>query len=137
MGLDMYLNGKKYFWSTDTPVKEDGYELKEKELRIGYWRKHPNLHGFIVEQFAGGDDNCEPISLDRARIEKIIDYIKSGDIRKAKVKGFFFGSSYDDEDETYNDKLDAETIETFEKALSWVEQKEPLVSRHIEYQASW
>ena len=68
MGLDMYLTGEKYLLTDhenpDNNRTEDGFPLKGKLLRLGYWRKHPNLHGFIVNTFADGEDTCHQISLD-------------------------------------------------------------------------
>jgi len=59
MGLDMFLHGEKYFWGHNGKrPKEDGFEVKEHILELGYWRKHPNLHGYIVQTFADGKDEC-------------------------------------------------------------------------------
>lgn len=80
MGLDMYLIGKKYFWHSETPRMEDDFEVKEVEIRLGYWRKHPNLHGYIVEEFANGEDNCQEISLDATRIARIIKAVETNDL---------------------------------------------------------
>ena len=44
MGLDMYLTGEKFVMSLK--LQEDGFRLSSKTLDLGYWRKHPNLHGF-------------------------------------------------------------------------------------------
>jgi hypothetical protein len=134
MGLDMYLFGKKYlYWQHEgQPVTEDGFPLKEKKLELGYWRKHPDLHGYIVEKYADGDDNCEEIELGITEIEDIIDAIKTK--RLPKTSGFFFGESTPDRD--------PESLEILEKALEWlrVGKQEKLgqtESRWIVYQASW
>jgi hypothetical protein len=136
MGLDMYLNGKKFLWTNwNEPSKnltEDGFEVKEKILRLGYWRKHPNLHGFIVNTFAGGEDECQEIELSNADIRKIIDAVKAKAL--PHTTGFFFGVSDGSEDE--------ETIEILERALKWVEDPNDdgpngRESRSIVYQASW
>ena len=54
MGLDMYLYGDKSVSSSSdaNPVMEDGYIVSNKILDLGYWRKHANLHGYIVDRFA-------------------------------------------------------------------------------------
>ena len=77
MGLDMYLEGEKHlftdFRNPQSIPLEDGYRLKTRVVELGYWRKHPNLHGYIVNTFAEGIDNCRPIALEANDIEKIID----------------------------------------------------------------
>jgi len=62
-------NGKERFY---------GQRETDKHPRIGeiyelvYWRKHPDLHGFIVTTFADGVDNCQQIWLSDNDIETII-----------------------------------------------------------------
>ena len=52
MGLDMYLNGRKYVgghWQREEPIrKEDNHPISSVEVSLGYWRKHRKLHGFIL-----------------------------------------------------------------------------------------
>lgn len=133
MGLDMYLNGKKFQWTDwgrkENNPTEDGYELKEKTLRLGYWRKHPDLHGFIVNRFAGGVDDCRDIELSADDLRTIIQAIS--DNRLPHTTGFFFGASNNDDEER------KQAIEVFEKAIAWRETKEHNVSRSVHYRASW
>ena len=126
MGLDMYLEGKKNLGFNKTQT-EDGFELKEKTLRLGYWRKHPNLHGYIVQNFAGGKDECQEIELSEENINQIIQAIK--DKALPHTTGFFFGSS----DESY----DQPSIEMLEKALAWLKTEVIDEWRSVVYQASW
>ena len=76
MGLDMYLKGRKW---VDTyahqRTKVDGYTVTNVQLEIGYWRKHPDLHGYIIKHFAGGFDDCNPIELRSS--ERAADWIDS------------------------------------------------------------
>ena len=132
MGLDMYLEGKKYlprdFENPSTDLLIDGYRLKEQVLELGYWRKHPNLHGFIVQNFADGEDRCQDIELLETDIELIIKCTK--DKTLPETSGFFFGKSDGSEDE--------ETIEIFTKALEWVKARDNGSRfRSIVYRASW
>lgn len=133
MGLDMYLTGEKFFmtdWENPQNNKtEDGYEVKAHRLSLGYWRKHPNLHGYIVNTYADGVDNCQPIELSADCMHGIIQAIKEK--RLPETSGFFFGQSDGSEDE--------ESIEIFEKAIQWLTsvQKQSKVLRSVEYQASW
>lgn len=139
MGLDMYLEGKKYLWKNydvpDAQPKEDGFDLKEKVLRLGYWRKHPNLHGFIVNKFAGGKDECQEIELSIADLQKVINAVEAKEL--PETSGFFFGKSYGDS-VTENDELDRQTIETIQNAIKWLHDvPKGVESRSVVYQSSW
>lgn len=134
MGLDMFLTGKKFYWTKYDenrnlipPEQEDGYDLKEKRFELGYWRKHPNLHGYIVNSFADGDDNCNEIWLSGDDLRQIIAAIKNNQL--PETNGFFFGTS--DGSETERD------LNIFSKALGWLDTDENGVSRDIYYRASW
>ena len=131
MGLDMYLNGSKYlrqdFNNPDAVPKEDGFRLKEKRLELGYWRKHPNLHGYIVQTFADGVDECQIIDLTADQMQTIIEAVKNKAL--PKTEGFFFGESDGSEDE--------ETIQIFEAAIKWLNEEPDNEWRSVFYQASW
>lgn len=133
MGLDMFLRGHKYLWKQhDKPeadIKEDGYLLKERILELGYWRKHSNLHGYIVHNFAEGVDECQPIDLSNDNIREIIDAIKNANL--PHTEGFFFGESAMTAEEKEDD------IKILSEALEWAEDKQDGVSKSIVYQASW
>jgi hypothetical protein len=131
MGLDMYLTGRKYhFHDWQNPNNnqyEDGYRLQSRTFDLGYWHKHPDLHGFIVQNFAEGIDDCKPIYLTGESIEQILVAIKED--RLPPTTGFFFGLSTNDDDEK------TEAIEILSKALLWLQADEG--NRSIYYQASW
>lgn len=133
MGLDMYLVGNKFYWTDwekpENNKTEDGFKLTDVNLQLAYWRKHPNLHGYIVETFAEGKDECQQIDLGEADIKKIIEAVKEGAL--PETTGFFFGKS------EMTDQERAEDIAFFEKALEWVNTKEKGVSRSVHYRASW
>ena len=132
MGLDMYLDGKIYFFSSyldedNTPRMEDGRPVTSITIKLGYWRKHPNLHGYIVNNFASGVDDCSPIVLSSEDILKVIDAVKANSL--PDTSGFFFGKS----DSAY----DEETLAIYNDALSWLNKKTENESRQVVYQASW
>ena len=114
MGLDMYLEGRKSRY--DKQETEDGFPLQTKVLRLGYWRKHPNLHGYIVQTFADGVDECQEIELSADDIRKIMQAIKNKEL--PHTEGFFFGNSDDSWGQRQHD------LATFEKALAWMENVE-------------
>lgn len=116
MGLDMYLRGDVHlFHDWDHPekdLKRDGFRVSDVTLELGYWRKHPDLHGFIVQTFADGKDECQEIPLTAENLVAIIEAIKNKEL--PKTGGFFFGESDGSED--------AESIATFEAAIKWLEK---------------
>jgi len=109
MGLDMYLMG------FDNGV----------ECELGYWRKHPDLHGYICREFADGVDECQRIPLTKDNMRVILAATRAGDLET--TTGFFFGESRPEDAE--------HTIAIFEKALKW-KAEDPFV-REVVYQASW
>lgn len=130
MGLDMYLTGEKYYWSSEGKrQKEDGLEIKTKTFDLGYWRKHPNLHGYIVQVFNKGVDDCQDIELGEEQISQIIKAIKNKEL--PHTEGFFFGDS------SWNPEHDANSIKIFNDALKWLKVEEKGVSRSVMYRASW
>jgi hypothetical protein len=134
MGLDMYLVGNKST-SYKAEVMEDGFPVMATQLKLGYWRKHPNLHGFIVQQFADGEDNCQEIYLSKDDLLKIIQAVKDDNL--PYTEGFFFGASATKDDEYYLEEKNG-TIEIFEKALAWIEASHDVSCyRDVHYRASW
>jgi hypothetical protein len=133
MGLDMYLTGEKYlptdFEAPEKNLSEDGFRVKGRQLELGYWRKHPNLHDFIVETFADGVDEYQEIELTKDCIQQIIHAVKGRQL--PETTGFYFGES-DDSDEQI-----ADDVGIFEAALKWLETEEPNVWKSISYRASW
>lgn len=109
MGLDMYLKGMN-----------DAGELVE----LGYWRKHPNLHGFIVETFAGGVDECQEIPLTVEDLSLILAATTKEIL--PETTGFFFGQSRPEHKE--------DTLQIFHEAVDWL-SKDP--KRRVFYRASW
>jgi hypothetical protein len=131
MGLDMFLEGEKFLWKNHrkpelNPI-EDGFAVKGRTLRLGYWRKHPDLHGYIVNTFADGKDECQDIELGPDELRQILAASEADKL--PETSGFFFGKSQPE------DK--AATKEILEKAIAWLEEKEPNVSRSVTYRASW
>ena len=144
MGLDMYLEGRKYLLSNrkDEVPTEDGFRLKEKILELGYWRKEPNLHGYIVKTFADGKDECQDIELCVEDVQKIREAVRNRQL--VETSGFFFGQSADPnsddpEERKWAEEFESNTIEIFDKAIAWVNAKseDKTALRWIVYRASW
>ncbi len=127
MGLDMYLNGRKNLW--DRKRVEDGFTVNSVEIELGYWRKHPNLHGFIVKTFANGKDECQVIELDEDKLKQLIAAVEQD--RLIPTTGFFFGASDGSEKEG--------DLKILNAALAWLNGVENKGDeyRTVYYQASW
>lgn len=101
MGLDMYAyTTKRRLWKgVDFPVG-DG------DTRLFYWRKHPNLHGWMERLYEAkggevGDFNCATLQLGLADLDALQRAIE--DKRLPFTTGFFFGSSQNNADERAED----------------------------------
>ncbi len=79
-----------------------GKDIQGENQDLHYWRKHPNLHGWMERLYyqKGGQKesfNCAPVELTLDDL-----YILEADINYAKLPdtaGFFFGQSYGNEAE--------------------------------------
>lgn len=137
MGLDQYLTGRKQFmtWGDDARM-EDGVPVETVELRLGYWRKHPNLHGFIVNTFAGGVDECQEIPLDVDSLMKIAWHCRMKDL--PDTDGFFFGESEMSDEEMEEDcKIIKVAIDWLEAAPKGEPGNPANEWRDVYYRASW
>lgn len=134
MGLDMFLFGRKSLWDgRNAQVRtEDGYKIDAIHIELGYWRKHPNLHGYIVEHFAEGVDECQEIALDASAIEQIITAVMTKTL--PTTEGFFFGVSDDTVEQV------SEDCRILRGALEWLNADKSApdeLMRSVYYQASW
>ena len=123
MGLDMYLTGEHRFLNDGC----DPRQVASERRQLGYWRKHPNLHGFIVREFADGVDDCQELHLTSKHIRTILRAIEQDQL--PSTTGFFFGHS--DGREKPHDRM------VFTTALRWLETTDEVARRRVFYQASW
>ena len=94
MGLDQYANARKGEAITD----DEGYTYYEDSMELAYWRKHPNLQGWMrdlyYEKGGEGEFNCVDVELtleDLSALEESLD-----DEALPETAGFFFGGNADD-----------------------------------------
>jgi hypothetical protein len=89
MGLDMYA------YTTREQVTDYGFEMPKDANLIQYWRKHPDLHGWMEALYRerGGDKqfNCIPLCLTLDDIKRLEVAVKTYDL--PETDGFFFGES--------------------------------------------
>ena len=138
MGLDMYVEvvkDKNFKGAVAAP--DNANENQE----FHYWRKHPNLHGWMEKLYrskGGNKDlfNCEYVELTKKDIEQLFK-----DIMKNKLpytQGFFFGQDPSKEDlRDYVDQL-IEDLEFISKALAFFEEEEEHPEKeHLVYTSWW
>lgn len=166
MGLDMYLYANKYDSKTTYNYDEEkkdkvsktfypralnklarkhadnNFLSRETFYQIGYWRKFNALHGFIVEHYADGEDNCRKIYLSKDDIKEILNTLKEVKANPNSAmdimpptSGFFFGSK--DIDEWFIKDVEY-SVELFEDVLEMLEKNDKRNNYYeIYYQASW
>lgn len=108
MGLDMYAyvaaragQNKEYwdegYFNTATGEWESSNTIS-KPIEIAYWRKHPNLHGWMEQLWRSkgneGDFNGDELELTWEDIDMLENDIKEGAL--PGTSGFFFGDPADD-----------------------------------------
>lgn len=123
MGLDQYAHA----------IDNNG----ERE-ELAYWRKHPNLQGFMEDlwhkkgcpgkpeepnSLGMSDFNCVPVELDHEDLDNLEKAILSKDL--PETCGFFFGG---DSDEYYKEN-DLEFIRKAREALD--------AGLHVQYDSWW
>ena len=102
MGLDMYAYVAKkegqmrdYYESYD--YKTDSGPV-ENHREISYWRKHPNLHGWMHklwnERGHSGDFNGDELELTAEDLDRLEHVVERGLL--PSTSGFFFGNDADD-----------------------------------------
>ena len=128
MGLDQYAFARKgepieatedYTYEDfdgNRHVKQRTYVSYEEEHEVAYWRKHPNLQGWMEnlwhEKGGEGEFNCVEVELTAADLEKLEQDIEDNSL--PLTEGFFFGLPKDHESKDY----DLEFIRTAREHLS-------------------
>ena len=112
MGLDMYAYKTKAKPTTET----DFSTINFNEQEIHYWRKHPNLHGWMENLYynkGGKSDsfNCVNVELNFDDLKALYEDIKTNNL--PQTGGFFFGTTDGTERED-----DLEFVDTALKAIN-------------------
>ena len=94
MGLDQYGLARRGEAKTD----DEGYTYYEDSMELAYWRKHPNLQGWMEDLYhekgGEGEFNCVDLELtleDLAALEESLD-----EEALPETAGFFFGTDSSD-----------------------------------------
>jgi hypothetical protein len=134
MGLDQFsYRVKKGFITQPVDFQTEKYneETEEHEVlcdkeEIQYWRKHPNLQGWMENLYnqKGGEDefNCANVQLTWEDLEELEQDIKEN--RLPETCGFFFGINSDEE---YK-----------EETLDWIQRSlDSIKDGYDVYYSSW
>tara|TARA_R100000951_G_scaffold79250_2_gene67246 strand:- start:641 stop:1012 length:372 start_codon:yes stop_codon:yes gene_type:complete len=94
MGLDQYATARRGEAKTD----DDGYTYYEDSKELAYWRKHPNLQGFMEslysEKGGEGEFNCAEVELTLEDLDSLEESLDNQEL--PETSGFFFGENADD-----------------------------------------
>ena len=115
MGLDMYLNAKRYvsnYSEADAELRGEldkleplaGMPINEIVCEAMYWRKANAIHDWFVKNVQNGEDDCGTYYVENEQLQALVDTCKAilADHTLAAellptASGFFFGSTdYDD-----------------------------------------
>lgn len=143
MGLDMYLNAKRFLWHNEEALGEDlahhfpelkGRRVKELIVEAMYWRKANAIHAWFVKHCQEGEDDCGNYHVGREQLEElrqlILEALDKKDASKLPTQdGFFFGNT--DVDLYY-----WETLRSTEAGLARC-LEEFSDSWEFEYHSSW
>jgi hypothetical protein len=111
MGLDMYAyvatkpgQNDEYWESAQLDPETKEYVSKvTKPRELAYWRKHPNLHGWMHQLWNqkgfDGDFNGDELELTREDLDVLEQDVIEGNL--PGTSGFFFGN---DADEYYREE---------------------------------
>lgn len=145
MGLDMYLNAKRFLWHNESELADKLTEnfpelgearVKEVVAEAMYWRKSNAIHKWFVDNVQAGVDDCGNYDVSREQLQSLLSVITEvlEDRKKANTllppqSGFFFGSK--DIDDWYWQDLQ-NTKQRLEKLLA-----HEMPGWWFEYHSSW
>ena len=141
MGLDMYVYKTKFKPTKEVDFTEELYPSKDGQgypdfdspvapiEDIAYWRKHPDLHGWMARLYhkKGGESNSfngDPVVLTLKDLAELKEVVMESQL--PNTTGFFFGQSKSD---IYERVKDLEFIEDAKAAI--------LEGYTVYYDSSW
>jgi hypothetical protein len=91
MGLDMFVKARR------EPITQSvDFDIKPDDSEVYYWRKHPDLHGWMhrIYKHRGGADpdfNLAPVKITPMDLSMLELVLEEGLL--PPTEGFFFGES--------------------------------------------
>ena len=153
MGLDMYLNGRKYLstWGEDAELHAEinkvteglrkGLDIKYITVEAMYWRKANAIHNWFVKHVQNGVDDCGYYAVTQADLQNLLDVVTEvlEDHSRAEEllptqSGFFFGNT--DYEDCYFQDLQ-HTEDKLTELLGKFEEGEIGWDWTFEYHSSW
>ena len=162
MGLDMYLNARKYVgnWSHSTGAEKkqfvavadameinpelvaDGSPHLHGEVCVAYWRKANAIHKWFVDNCQDGKDECQKAYVEREKLEELLRLCKETVANRENILAGAgplvlspqsgFFFGSTEVDESYFGDME-ETVTMLERILN----SETLKDWQFEYQSSW
>ena len=90
MGLDQYATARRGEAKTD----DEGFTYYEDSMELSYWRKHPNLQGWMEDLYheKGGEQefNCVDLELTLDDLDALEESLDEEAL--PETVGFFFGT---------------------------------------------
>ena len=144
MGLDMYLNAKRYIFNIEEGVGDKVAEainvpygrVKGITAEAMYWRKANHIHAWFVKYVQDGEDDCGEYDVGIEHLTKLLHDCRAVLADRSKAmellppqEGFFFGNT--DLNESYFNWIQ-HTADKLEEILQ-VDMKE----WYFTYQSSW
>ena len=94
MGLDQYATARR----GEGTIDEDGYTYYKDSIELAYWRKHPNLQGWMEDLWltkgGEGEFNCVDLELEIEDLDLLEQSLDESAL--PETVGFFFGANSDD-----------------------------------------
>ena len=94
MGLDQYATARR----GEGTIDEDGYTYYKDSIELAYWRKHPNLQGWMEDLWltkgGEGEFNCVDLELEIEDLDLLEQSLDESAL--SETVGFFFGANSDD-----------------------------------------
>lgn len=82
MGLDMYLNKKRYIWGDEKKQLQitgiqgiNSDKVKYIIEEAGYWRKANQIHKWFVDNVQEGEDDCKDYYVSREDLQSLLDTV--------------------------------------------------------------
>ena len=85
MGLDMYLNAKRFLWHSEgelaNKISENFPEIGDKRVKeitveAMYWRKSNQIHKWFVDNVQDGTDDCGNYDVSTEKLKELLDVIE-------------------------------------------------------------
>jgi len=144
MGLDQFLNARRFMWYDEEELKNQvsapfnlpvGMEAKEVVVEAAYWRKSNHIHKWFVDNVQEGKDDCgnyyvsrdDLTNLKETCLKILEDHSLAAQLLPTQSGFFFGGTAYDD---WYFADVKS-TVDMIDRALSFDNKWS------FEYRSSW